>query len=449
MTTPPPSAASLDALARDILARNDRGGYTVPNEKVYPFQWNWDSAFVAMGFAVLDVDRAWRELETLFLGQWPDGMVPSIVFHRPSPHYYPGPDAWGTVHEPPTTGISQPPVAATAARVVFEADPDKPAAMARLRALFPRLFASHRWWHEVRDPDGSGLVTVVHPWETGRDNSPEWDEPLAAIVPTVDVAAMRKDKTHVAASERPTDAFYNRVMTLVEEARALRWDGPAVARTLSLRICDIGVQSILVRADHDLLHLATRLGFDGEAATLEAWIRRSSAAFERLRAQDGTWRSLDLRTGRLAPSASSGSFLPLYARVGTRADADRLATVLDRWSAVAAYAVPSSDPLAPGYDPQRYWRGPVWIVVNRMIVDGFAAAGRPDIADRIAAQSRELIGRHGFGEYFDPRTGDTLGGRDFSWTAAMWVSWLARPEAGHGVTAASTAASASMWSKPS
>ena len=26
------------------------GGYTVPNAKVYPFQWNWDSAFVAMGF---------------------------------------------------------------------------------------------------------------------------------------------------------------------------------------------------------------------------------------------------------------------------------------------------------------------------------------------------------------------------------------------------------------
>jgi len=59
----------LDRLARDTLVANDRGGYTVPNAKVYPFQWNWDSAFVAMGFAVFDEDRAWRELETLFLGQ--------------------------------------------------------------------------------------------------------------------------------------------------------------------------------------------------------------------------------------------------------------------------------------------------------------------------------------------------------------------------------------------
>ena len=93
----------LDAEAREVLAHNDRGGYTVPNRRVYPFQWNWDSAFVALGFATFDEDRAWRELETLFKGQWADGMVPSIVFHAPSDDYYPGPPAWGTTHVPPTT----------------------------------------------------------------------------------------------------------------------------------------------------------------------------------------------------------------------------------------------------------------------------------------------------------------------------------------------------------
>jgi len=428
------SPADLDRLARDILARNDRGGYTVPNEKVYPFQWNWDSAFVALGFAVDDEDRAWRELETLFEGQWDDGMVPSIVFHRPADTYYPGPPAWGTHHTPPTTGISQPPVAATAARAIYEASSDPAAAGARASALFPRLFASHRWWHEIRDPDGTGLVTVTHPWETGRDNSPEWDAPLAAVVPTVNVAALRKDKTHVSADERPTDDFYNRVMTLVAEARALDWDGTAVARTLSLRVCDVGVQSILVRADRDLLWLAHRLGFTDESAKLQAWIDRSVAAFDRLLAADGSWRSLDLRSGELAPTLSSASFLPLYAGIGGRAAADRLADRLAGWSGAVRYGVPSSDPLAASYDPCRYWRGPVWLVVNRMICDGFAAAGRPDVAATIAAQSRALALEHGFAEYFDPRTGAGLGGRDFSWSAAMWLSWLSRPDAPHAMT---------------
>ena len=42
--------------ARAILRRNDRGGYTVPTERLYPFQWNWDSGFVAMGGMTFDED---------------------------------------------------------------------------------------------------------------------------------------------------------------------------------------------------------------------------------------------------------------------------------------------------------------------------------------------------------------------------------------------------------
>ena len=37
--------------AQEILRTNDRGGYTVPTARLYPYQWNWDSAFVALGFA--------------------------------------------------------------------------------------------------------------------------------------------------------------------------------------------------------------------------------------------------------------------------------------------------------------------------------------------------------------------------------------------------------------
>ena len=102
--------------AKAILATNDRGGYTVPTEGLYPFQWNWDSAFVAMGFALYDADRAFRELERLVEGQWPDGMIPHIVFHQESDTYFPGPDVWRTRHTVATSGITQPPVFAIALR---------------------------------------------------------------------------------------------------------------------------------------------------------------------------------------------------------------------------------------------------------------------------------------------------------------------------------------------
>ena len=77
--------------ARAILRRNDRGGYTVPTDRLYPFQWNWDSAFVAMGWATFDEARGFTEVERLLEGQWDDGLVPQIVFHAPSDDYFPGP----------------------------------------------------------------------------------------------------------------------------------------------------------------------------------------------------------------------------------------------------------------------------------------------------------------------------------------------------------------------
>src|SRR5690242_20978724 len=70
--------------ARAILRGNDRGGYTVPTHRLYPFQWNWDSAFVAMGWATFDEARGFTEVERLLEGQWDDGLVPQIVFHAPS-----------------------------------------------------------------------------------------------------------------------------------------------------------------------------------------------------------------------------------------------------------------------------------------------------------------------------------------------------------------------------
>src|ERR1700693_1131379 len=76
--------------ARAVLRANDRGSYCVPTARLYPFQWNWDSAFVAMGWATFDEARGWSEIESLLKGQWEDGLVPQIVFHAPSDDYFPG-----------------------------------------------------------------------------------------------------------------------------------------------------------------------------------------------------------------------------------------------------------------------------------------------------------------------------------------------------------------------
>src|SRR5690606_21224937 len=77
-------------LAVEVLKENDWGTYTVPTKGLYPFQWNWDSCFTAIGQAHFDESRAWTEIETLFEHQWPDGMVPHIIFHKHDDGYFPG-----------------------------------------------------------------------------------------------------------------------------------------------------------------------------------------------------------------------------------------------------------------------------------------------------------------------------------------------------------------------
>src|SRR5436305_12184447 len=95
--------------AADVLQANDRGTFTVPSGSLYPFQWLWDAAFIALGWSTIDTGRAWDELDSVVRGQWDDGMMPHVVYHHPSALYFPDPDIWDVGRPPPTSGITQPP----------------------------------------------------------------------------------------------------------------------------------------------------------------------------------------------------------------------------------------------------------------------------------------------------------------------------------------------------
>src|SRR5215218_4003235 len=146
--------------AESVLRGNDNGSYTVPSLATYPHQWNWDSALAALGWAELDPARAWLELETLAGARNGQGMIPHIAFHTripdringrlrslfttvavPYPRYLPGPRWWGKrfgADGRRISGITQPPLAATCMRLVFERCPDE----RRARGLLNRF---HAW----------------------------------------------------------------------------------------------------------------------------------------------------------------------------------------------------------------------------------------------------------------------------------------------------------------
>ena len=410
----PSSAAGLDERARAVLRGNDRGGYTVPTHGLYPYQWNWDSAFAAWGFAAFDPERAWVEVETLLSGQWPNGMVPHILFHRPDPGYFPGPEVWGVpegVRGPvPTSGITQPPVAATMLRAVHETAPDE----GRLRPLVERLAAWHRWFVEWRLDRGA--VVVTHPWESGRDNAPDWDAAMATLGSPQVAPYTRRDTGHVDPAMRPTKADYDRYVHLVERGRRLGWEEAALARDRPFAVADPGMTFTLLRACRDLAALG--------AAEAEGMIPELEAGAATL------WNPAigahDSRAvgGGFSGCVSSASQLAWHAGLCC----DRALAAYDRTVGAAAHGVPSHDPEEARFEPRRYWRGPAWPMMNALIARGLAEAGHAGRAEALRASTEALIARGGFAEYFDPLDGTPAGGGDFTWTAAVWLAWIRRGE---------------------
>ncbi len=418
------ASRDFDDQAVEILRQNDLGGFTIPRHGLYPYQWNWDSGFVALGFATFDTDRAWRELETLLEAQWPNGMVPHIVFRANDPDYFPGPDVWGVSVDPPTSGYSQPPVATSAARRLAELD-QSTAGRDRARALFPKLLRWHRWFHEARDPQSLGVIATAHPWEGGRDNSPDWDGPMAAVDTSGVGEYQRRDTEHVDPEMRPKKHDYDRYLALIQFGRENGWDPAKTAQSSPFWVADPGTTMILIRADRDLRWLADLLGEDDAVREIDAWIERAEDGVQRLWNEElGAYCALDLRSGKLADGLTNASFLAFYAGLNHRDRNDRLIANLRRVLGEVRFGVPSLDPAHSKFDPLRYWRGPTWAVMNFLLAQGLRDTGYEDLATRLRDDTRELVKISGFNEYYCPLTGRGCGGADFSWTAAIWLTWV-------------------------
>ncbi len=416
---------ALFGQAVEVLRENDRGAYTVPTKGLYPFQWNWDSCLTALGQAHVGERRAWMEIETLFAHQWEDGMVPHIVFHVHDEGHFPGADVWRTNRgKTETSGITQPAVAGFAVKRLFDRAQDKDFARAKAHALLGKIDRWHAWFYRVRDPENTGLVAIIHPWESGRDNAVDWDTVLAHVPTDGLEPYVRRDLQHADAAMRPTQDQYDRYIWMVQHFRALGWDNAKLHDASPFRVVDPGFNAILIRSCADLAALADALGEKDIAAANRAREEKGRDALETLWSEKhGQYVCFDRVARALVDSASCGGLLPVFAGVPEariKALARRVANLARRVS----YIVPSHDPDDPRFDAKRYWRGPVWLIVNYMIADGFRHAGETEAADAIARSGLALIDRGGFAEYYDPRNGSACGGARFTWTAAMVLEFL-------------------------
>jgi Glycosyl hydrolase family 63 C-terminal domain len=423
-----------------VLERNRRGAWTCPSGELYPHLWLWDTCLIAIGLARYDAPRAARELQSLFRGQWRNGMVPHMIFAEGirdvgSRRLWQSRKNSHAPRDVDTSCITQPPLPAVAAWAVAQA---LPATERRdfLTDLFPRLVAYHRWLYRERDLEHRGLVTLIHPWECGLDTTPPWMEQLRRMSGPWWMRAalrfhlarvvrfLRRDTRFVPAAERLSDDDGLRMLVLARRAKRHDFELRRMPARESVLIEDLAFNSILVVANRALAQIAADLdvALDPELATC---CSATEAGLEELWDESsGQYFSRNAVTRERIEWSTVATFLPLWAGV----PADRARRLVALLRDVRAYwpqfPVPSVAVDAPGFDPNRYWKGPTWVNMNWMIVQGLLELAESTIADELRRGTLDLVEHTGFYEYFSPVTGRGFGAEEFSWTAALVVDLL-------------------------
>jgi hypothetical protein len=434
----------LIEVALAVLDANWTGTSTRPSPELYPHQWSWDSAFIAIGRAPYDAARARQELRSLFRGQWSDGLLPHIVFEDDPGRYFPGPEVWDSgrsphaPRDPRTSGIVQPPIHATAVWHVHRHGAEPAAGKAFLEEMLPKLAAWHAYLYRERG-DANGLVEIWHPWESGMDNSPLWDDALSRLGSAVtDVPAYeRVDLTVAAEVHRPTQAEYDAYVYLVARMRERSYRAGHVRSDTPFAVHDVLFNAILVRANQDLAAIARELGAD--AHPFEEWAAQTAAAIEAMLWSEevGMYLDIDARSGEPIRVRVGSGFAPLLAEVPDERRAARLVATLDDVAVTTdhgAWLVPSLARDDPRFEPERYWRGPAWPVVQWVVQQGLDRYGYGARAARLRHGLLDTAARAGIWEHYDPVTGRPGGADRFAWTAAIVLELLRTESAGGPAT---------------
>lgn len=431
----------LLATAQSVLQNNwvelENGtGFSKPATRVYPYQWNWDSGFTAIGYSHFNIERAKQELRSLFSGQWKNGMVPHIIFHTESLDYFPDQSFWqankrnsSAPEKPQTSGMTQPPVQAIATwRIYQKMREGSQEAEEWLREMYSKLYKQHEYFYTKRDRNKNGIITIYHPWESGMDNSPRWDDILDKIEINTKNKYQRQDTRFVDKRFRPSDASYNEYIFLAEKMKQANYEDELLKETHPFAVEDVLLSSILHLATGYLEKIAMVLGEN--TVEIKQWLERLPANIFRNQGEDRLFYDKDLRKDQLINVKTAACLAPIIAGVTTASQTEEIFDTLDKSGFCGEKTchtslLPSVGAKEDEFSPEAYWRGPIWININWLVWLGLKAAGHDEHANILRHNLLTLLREHGIWEYYSPEDLSGIGANRFTWSAALAIDILA------------------------
>jgi hypothetical protein len=340
--------------------------------------------------------RAVNEVLSILESQWRNGMLPHIRFVGGRGGYSPDAGEWGVPREVSgnaclaTSGITQPPLLGYSLGKMVEKARNVEAMLREVDRVYARVNEYHAFLLRERDPDGEGLVSVVHPWETGTDDSPCLDEPISRTRAFLEERGVeqrikkRKDTNTVSREYRPTASHYDCFGRLIGFFREMKYDQTRILRESPFVVQDVLFNAIFAASAKSLSVLAGELSGRHRGTPKEAYYReekeRNATMHERIRAairtklydeKSGLFYSFDVAAGKHLRVDTIHSVSPLFGECATEEQAGKIQERLRcEEEFLTETVIPTVSRKMPQFDPLRYWRGPVWPVTNWLVHEG-------------------------------------------------------------------------------
>ena len=411
---------SLIKIAQTTLKGNRRKGYTLPtNNKLYPAQWNWDSAFIALGYSYFNFNFAIKEIKTLLDGQWKDGMVPHILFHDTNTNYYPNHTAWNCGNKIRSSGITQPPVLASILKQILDKNKINKKQLLEIKKIIKKIKKYHEWLIKYRDPKKTGLVSILHPWESGYDNSPIWDSPMNKVIVEKNLKYKRADNKVVNPAHRPLDIDYDRYVTIKNNLRKSKYNPKKVFKSSLFNVVDVGFNSLFLKANKDLIVLLNKFNLD--KSKINRYVKITEKNLLKLYdKKKGIFFSKDIKNNKRINVPSITNYFVLFADLENNLINKKLIQNLKKHNLRDKYFFSSIKSNHKSFEEKRYWRGPVWINCNWFLYMGLKNKDKL-FSEKIKKKTIQLIEKKGFYEYFSCKNGKPMGAKNFSWSAALYL----------------------------
>lgn len=318
--------------------------------------WQWDAFFHALAYRHVEKHLAQDQIRIVLDHQREDGMIPDAIHDE------------GTVTRlnfPVDADVTKPPLIAWAAYKLYEMDGDHEF----LDEIYEPIVRWNNWWFEQNDMDGNGLCEYQHPFSSGLDDSPLWDEGMPVEAPDLNTYLYLQQ-----------ESLAKIASVLGNDDDAALWRGRAEA--MARRLMEI------------------------------AWDKESGFFWAR-------------RNGSRVNVRTPFNLFPLITGQMPSEITDRLVTHLTDerqfWTRYPVATVAMDDPT---YTPGKMWRGPTWVNVNYLLIEGLQRSGYADLARELRRRTLDLINSHDdIYEYYDPVSGENppSAASMFGWSSAVFI----------------------------